>query len=336
MSGSGAYVEMLPPDRPIHMIGQPIIKLVADGGPGGDLGDLPPLAARSAASSSLGSIWAGLKRALGMGQVPQEWEAPQEGREGLYPKKLRDMVEYDMSGMACTPTDLGCCGADMGNYGMPMGNYGMPMGQVAVTDFVRKSGQVDAGAALGQTAGQFVAPRQVDITDRVRQRGVDAGAALSGMGQFVSVTDFVRPSGRVDAGAALGQDTADQAKQLKNHCDGLEQRAKDIVSSVQNALNNSSLTADQKSKIASDGATALCQLKADWRRCQGRIRAILCAFKKGGDLKKFGLAGLDAKISEADKLAKCRAKLQAICDGKKNAGMGEPWQGGSERGTWNH
>lgn len=37
---SGAYIELLPPDRPIFMLGQPIIKLVATGGPGGDLGQL--------------------------------------------------------------------------------------------------------------------------------------------------------------------------------------------------------------------------------------------------------------------------------------------------------
>jgi len=37
---NGAYIELLSPDRPIHMVGQPIIKLVAEGGPGGDLGDI--------------------------------------------------------------------------------------------------------------------------------------------------------------------------------------------------------------------------------------------------------------------------------------------------------
>ena len=34
-----AYVEMLPPDRPIFMLGQPILHLFTNGGPGEDLGD---------------------------------------------------------------------------------------------------------------------------------------------------------------------------------------------------------------------------------------------------------------------------------------------------------
>lgn len=38
---SSAYVEMLPPDRPIFMLGQPIIHLFTNGGPGEDLGDAP-------------------------------------------------------------------------------------------------------------------------------------------------------------------------------------------------------------------------------------------------------------------------------------------------------
>jgi len=353
MSGSGAYIEMLPPDRPIHMIGQPIIKLVADGGPGGDLGDLPAKArSRSRPPVAkeegfLSRLWSGLRTAIGAGpalgqynpalqqelsrvaegsapDVSAEYfrpmdvpglapdrEGPHTGRQGVYPKKLRDMVEYDMSGMACTPSDLGCCGADgdMGNYGMPMGNYGM--GQfVKVTDIVRQRG-VDAGAGLGQ----FVA-----VTD-----------AGSGMGQFVKVTDFVRQRG-VDAGGM-----ADEAKLLDGHCDGLEKKANDIVDAVKKASANTSLSPDQKAKIASDARVMLDKLKADWKSCRSRLKQIIAAFKKSGDLKKFGLAGIDAEIEKEDKVAQCRAKLRAIRKIAANGdGMGEPWNGRAERGSWNH
>lgn len=51
---SGAYVELLPPDRPVHMVGQPIIRLYTDGGPGEDLGDIGHSAYLSPADLRMG------------------------------------------------------------------------------------------------------------------------------------------------------------------------------------------------------------------------------------------------------------------------------------------
>lgn len=92
-----AYIEIEPSDRLIFMLGQPSIDLVASGGPGGALGSVPV----SMPTSS---------------SVPWGKERAMPGRSGLYPKKLRDMVSFDM-GMGCCGSmpslaDLGCCGRD--------------------------------------------------------------------------------------------------------------------------------------------------------------------------------------------------------------------------------
>jgi hypothetical protein len=80
-------IEVLPGDRPIFMIGQPIIRLFASGGPGGALGD---------------------------------YEVPLPGRSGVYPKKVRDMVSFDDTLGCCgneySLADLACVGS--GESGM--------------------------------------------------------------------------------------------------------------------------------------------------------------------------------------------------------------------------
>jgi hypothetical protein len=146
---SGAYIEILPPDRPIFMLGQPIIKLVASGGPGGDLGDMaeePPVnwdiqrmltQASEGGAPDVSSEYFKPKNIPGL--APGS-EGPHTGREGIYPKKLRDMVEFDMTDMygvgqsaflslsdlACaqrmdTSGGLGCCGSKDSMSDMPPG-----------------------------------------------------------------------------------------------------------------------------------------------------------------------------------------------------------------------
>jgi len=135
----------------------------------------------------------------------------------------------------------------------------------------------------------------------------------------------------VDAGGM-----ADEAKLLDGHCDGLEKKANDIAEFVKKASADSSLSPEQKAKIASDARAMLGKLKADWKSCRARLKQIIAAFKKTGNLKKFGLAGIDSEIEKEDKVAQCRAKLHAIRQLAGNGGMGEPWNGRPERGSWNH
>jgi len=163
-----AYINLLPPDRPTNMVGQDIIRLVADGGPGGDLGDAGPARkgwgwsrahnAMSDASrddelrrrirrmtiehgrdprsfglaDSFGSKLQEMLTQITSGErvdmpeeyfkpkevvgLPSDQEGPATGRQGVFPKKLRDMVSYDMDsllggsfvqmGSAPTPLEL--------------------------------------------------------------------------------------------------------------------------------------------------------------------------------------------------------------------------------------
>ena len=152
----------------------------------------------------------------------------------------------------------------------------------------------------------------VRVTDFVRQSGVDEGAAISGMGQFVKVTDVVRQHG-VDVGAALGQLPPEaQANLLKGYCDKLEQKASEIVAAVNKASSGSSLSASQKQQVVQDARKALHGLKSEWSRCRGRLKAIINHFKQSGNLDKFGLADVDAKVQKEEKVAACRARLRAI------------------------
>ena len=100
-----APVEVLPGDRPIFMIGQPIIRLFASGGPGSDLGD----------------IQAEIKRYYTPKAIPglsPDKEGPQTNRYGIYPRKLSEHVSYDDTLGCCGNMvnlgDLACCGAEEG------------------------------------------------------------------------------------------------------------------------------------------------------------------------------------------------------------------------------
>jgi hypothetical protein len=227
--------------------------------------------------------------------------------------------------------NLGCCGAD-------------GMGQVLVTDRVRQSG-VDAGAALGQTWGRYPSEMgQVLVTDRVRQSGVDVGAALGQTwGRYPS--EMGQTWGHYPS--ELAQLPADkQAKKLKDHCDGLEKKAKDLIAAVKKAT-ESDITDDQKKKIVADSKKALHHMKKQWHQCRHWLKSIIAHFEKTGKLKEAGLSGVADDVKVQDKLNKCREKLHAIrqaaCGGHQKKGahktapsMGEPWSGGPERGTWNH
>lgn len=344
----GAYIEMLPPDRPIFMLGQPIIKLVASGGPGGDLGDLDDMGRRgrgrrgrgygrgpvmapvpypapypapypgyiapimavtpmavddssfdssgsmptAADVASLGQHNAALQQELtavaegaapdvsaeyfrpqNIPGLPSTYEGPHTGRRGVYPKKLRDQVVYDMSGnnafvslrdiAAARPMpnfggSLGCCGAD---------GMGEPW-----------NGKPERGSWNAGGMGNF-------------------GMPLNGLGNF---------------GMPLADDAAPEAKYLKGRCTGIEAKAKEIVAAVAKASGDSSLTLEQRKLVAKAARKSLKLLKGEWRLCRKRLKEIIKHFKKQGNLETLGLAGLANDVAVEEKLARCKAKIRSI------------------------
>lgn len=100
---NGAYVELLPPDRPIFMVGQPIIRLIADGGPGAEFG------------------------AYGMGDMSG-------GNNGMGCCGKGDEPEEVNNGTYISMSDLACCGigcadspaADMSGYSLSRRNRPSP------------------------------------------------------------------------------------------------------------------------------------------------------------------------------------------------------------------
>lgn len=192
---SGAYIEMLPPDRPIFMLGQPIIKLVPSGGPGGDLGDVgfnPALQQelQVVAGGGAPDVSAEYFRPKDLPGLPSEYEGPHTGRQGVYPKKLRDMVVYDMSGTTFVrPSDLagakpmpnygglGCCGADdMSGYGMPY--FDTAMGQADVAEQAKQlQGRCERLESKAKEIVAAVAKANADKSISQRQRKVVADEA---------------------------------------------------------------------------------------------------------------------------------------------------------------
>lgn len=197
---SGAYIEMLPPDRPIHMIGQPIIKLVASGGPGGDLGDVQQVnwalqqELQFVNEGGAPDVSAEYFRPQDVPGLSVDQEGPHTGRQGVYPKKLRDMVVYDMSGTThvrpldiarATPMNtsggLGCCGADQdegmsGSFGVPYFDDGMMADAAKALDGRCKNLEIKA-----KEVAEAVSKANADKSLSASQRNAVAKAATQSL-----------------------------------------------------------------------------------------------------------------------------------------------------------
>lgn len=321
-----AYVEMLPPDRPIFMLGQPIIKLVASGGPGGDLGDMgrrgrrrrrgrrwgppfmpaplpfpaapppvqilnvTPISSDDSAFDSAGSMPAA---ADVMGQysaaLQQELTAVAEG------------AAPDVSAEYFRPKDV---------PGLPSGYEGPHTGRQGV--YPQKLRDMVVYDMSGNNV--FVTPADLAGAGAMENFGGSLGCCGAddmsdfGMTYFATgMSDF----GMTYFDTGMGQ-AADTAKLLKGRCEGLESKAREIVAAVVKANGDASITLEQRKAVARSARASLKALRGEWRACRARLKEIIRHFKKKGNLKELGLSGVADAIGSEEKLARCKAKVRAI------------------------
>lgn len=336
----GAYIEMLPPDRPIFMLGQPIIKLVASGGPGGDLGDLDDMGRRGRGRRGRG--WG---RGPLMAPVPYPYPAlpvPYPGYVqpimAVTPMAVDD-GSFDSSGSMPTAADV----ASLGQYntalqkelttvtagdapdvsaeyfrpknipGLPSGYEGPHTGRSGV--YPTKLRDQVVYDMSGNSAFVSIS----DIDSALGCCGADGmgepwnGKPERGAWNSGGMGNFGMPlNGLGNFGMPLADDAAPEAKYLKGRCTGIEAKAKEIVAAVAKAAGDSSLTIDQRKLVARAAKKSLKALRGEWRLCRSRLKAIIKHFKKQGTLETLGLAGLANDVAAEEKVARCKAKLRAI------------------------
>ena len=125
-------IEVVRPDRLIFMIGQPIIRLFASGGPGGDLGDLP--------------------------------------RKKKVRNRVGSFDSLGCCGNGFSLADLACCGADEDEYSgigqttVPAPSNGASNGPTTLVDAAQSA--VDQCQGIDDKVTQFLAAaKAADVTD---------------------------------------------------------------------------------------------------------------------------------------------------------------------------
>lgn len=323
----GAYIEMLPPDRPIHMIGQPIIKLVPSGGPGGDLGDLGVQGRRRR------------PRRLPPPPSPVYAGPAYYPPSGYYAPQILEVVPISQ--------DDSDFGPDMGQYNTALQQELTAVAEGNAPDVSAEYFRPKELPGLPSTSEGPHTSRQGVYPKKLRDMVVYD--AMSGQSPFISFSDIAAATPMPNFGGSLGccgadgmgepwsggpekgtwnhmsgygmpyfdtgmsdDAAADAAKLLKGRCEGLEAKAKEIVAAVAKASADSSLTDDQRKKVALAAKTSLKALRDEWRACRQRLKQIISRFKKKGSLSELGLSGLADKVEQEDKLARCKARIRSL------------------------
>ena len=300
----GAYIEMLPPDRPIFMLGQPIIRLVPSGGPGGELGDV-------------------MERAV-VGMAGRKGAPPP-------PEPLPPAVNMKMSGPSALPTSAQSqieATPTEGNSFVQMPQQASPWRKAAAPQEQSQAPaspwQSQAPASPWQSQAPTASPWQSQASpeasqyqqavpyDQYQQQQAAAPATDEGfMGSaYITPSDLAGLGccGSDDSMGALPPEV--EAKLLDAKCGEIESTITEIVRAVTQADGDPKLSREQKLVVAKQARQQVRALKATSRGCLRRLKELTRDFRKR--LKAAGLEKLEAKVDKQILVEKTKDKLQQI------------------------
>ena len=378
-----AFIEMLPPDRPIFMTGQPIMRLVPSGGPGGSLGDLleravvslagrkgapppppppapppaPPLPAYqpmtpAAMSTSAqaqvvqapttSNAYVQLPAAPAPSPTPSPWASP----------SAQSSPWSTPTPASSSPWSTPAASQSQAQWAQAQ-PYSQYQQQQAAWD--EAYGPDDDEDAMSGVNGAFVSPSdlaQIDSALQAQLTAVAEGQApdvsaeyfkptnvpglrqnqegphtgregvypkklrdmvefdFMGNNAYVSMNDLAGLGccGEENMGY-MGDAPAAQAQALDGKCDGIEATIKLIVDSVQKAQDDKSLSVAQKRAVAQQARAQIKGLKQTWRACISRLKQVAKSFRK--ELKAAGLSGIEAKVDGKIQVERVRQRLAA-------------------------
>ncbi len=385
-----AFIQMLPPDRPIFMTGQPIIRLVPSGGPGGELGDImeklavslagrkgapppppPPEAApppppmlpslrpqypqtaqsQIVAAPTVGSSYVQPSAVPPWGQpaapAPSPWAQPassypaqtypasgypaQQTPAGYQPSAYQQAQPYDQA--AAQQAAAYAAWDEM--YG-PDDAMGSVNGAFISPRDLGRLGQQDidwalqaqlTAAAEGATpdvSAEYFRPKDVPGLSPAQEgpatgrRGVYPKKLrdmvefdMSGNSAFVSMGDLAALGccGR-DNESMRGLGAVAEAKALDESCDKIDANVQAIIDAVNKAKADSSLSNDAKLAIARQARRDVRALKGTSRACLRRLKQLTRDFKR--ELKAAGLSKLEAKVDKKIQVEQTKDRLRAM------------------------
>lgn len=386
-----AFIEMLPPDRPIFMTGQPIIRLVPSGGPGGELGDLmeqravslagrkgappPPMVEQTAAPAPppapmlpslrpqypqpaqaqiVAAPTTGSSFVQAPAPAPAPWAQPAPASQGpppwaqataptspspwaqpaAAPSQYQQATPYDQYSAQQSQQAAAAAawdeqyGPDDAMSGAVNGAFISPrdLGRLGQDYDWNLQSQLTAAAegATPDVSAEYFRPKDVPGL-RQTQEGPHTGRSgvypkklrdmvefdMSGNSAFVSMKDLAGLGCCGDDGDSMSGFPPDvEAKLLDAKCDQIESGITAIVQAVNKASADKTLSRDAKLAIAKKARQDVRLLKRTTRGCLKRLKMITRDFKR--ELKAAGLEKLEAKVDEKIRVERTKDRLRAM------------------------